>query len=103
MARYKVYENPSNGYREKVKDGFNWPVLFLGPIWYFFNSMFGIGIAWFLVALFFGAFTFGIGAIIVWIIAGFRANGEKEKKFLQQGWKFIGYDTDITIQSQTLD
>lgn len=28
MARYKVYRNPHNGHTEKVKDGFNWVVLF---------------------------------------------------------------------------
>lgn len=95
MAKFKIYENPANGHREKVKDGFNWPVLFLGPIWYFFNGMVGQGLAWFLVACLVGAFTLGFGAVIVWIIAGFKANGDKEKRFLQQGWKYIGYDTDI--------
>ncbi|MGE5626656.1 MAG: DUF2628 domain-containing protein [Solirubrobacterales bacterium] len=92
MAKYKVYKNPANGYTEKVKDGFNWVVLLFGPIWYLFNSMVGKGVAWLLVAILAGSFTFGIGGIIVWIIAGAKANGDKEKSFLSQGWIFERYE-----------
>lgn len=95
MAKYKVYKNPANGYTEKVKDGFNWPVFFFGPIWYLFNGLVGQGIAWLLVALIAGTFTIGIGAIIVWIIAGVKANKVKEKSFLSKGWLYVGYEDEI--------
>jgi len=39
VARYKIFENPQNNYTERVKEGFNWPVLLFGPLWYLFNGM----------------------------------------------------------------
>ena len=98
MAKYKIYKNPANGYTEKVKDGFNWLVFFFGPIWYLFNGFVGQGIAWLLVAIIAGTFTVGIGAFIVWIISGVKANKSKEKAFLSKGWVFVGYE-DETNQS----
>ena len=95
MAKRKVYENPVNGHRETVKDGFNWPVLFLGPLWYFFNGFAGRGFAWLIVAAIAGAFTMGIGGIVVWIIAGAKANSDKETKFLHMGYKYIGYEKEL--------
>jgi hypothetical protein len=92
MAKYKIYQNPSNNYTEKVKEGFNWVVFFFGPLWYLFNGMIGQGITWLLIAILAGAFTLGIGAIIVWVICGTKANKDKEKKYLCAGWKFIGYE-----------
>lgn len=32
VGRIKIYENPTNNYREKVKEGFNWWVFFFGPL-----------------------------------------------------------------------
>lgn len=100
MAKFKVYENTTNGHREKVKEGFNWLVFLFGPIWYLFNGMIGKGLAWLLVAALAGAFTLGIGALVVWIIAGAKANSEKEKKFLEQGWRLLGYEDEILAQAQ---
>jgi hypothetical protein len=91
MARYKVYRNPHNGHTEKVKDGFNWVVLFFGPLWHLFNGLVAQGIGWLLIAFIAGLPTLGIGSIIVWIIAGFKANKQKEKKYLENGWHYIGY------------
>ena len=95
MAKYKVYKNPANDHVERVKDGFNWLVLFFGPIWYLFNGFIGQGIAWLLIALVAGALTLGIGGIIVWIIAGVKANKSKEKAFLNEGWIYVGYEDEI--------
>ncbi|AOQ24764.1 hypothetical protein MTAT_04370 [Moorella thermoacetica] len=104
MGKIKVYENPRNNYREKVKEGFNWWVLLFGPLWYLFNGMAGKGIGWLLVAILAGAFTLGIGAIVVWIVAGAKANADKEKKYLEQGWKFVGYEDEInSIQKQNMN
>jgi len=90
MANFKVYENPTNGHSVKVKDGFNWIVLFFGPIWYLFNNMIAKGIGWLLVALLVGVPTAGIGAIIVWIIAGVKANKDKENLYLEKGYMYKG-------------
>lgn len=103
MAKYKVYKNQANGYTEKVKDGFNWVVFLFGPLWYLFNGMVGRGIAWLLVAILAGVVTLGIGGIIVWIIAGAKANGDKEKKFLRQGWTFEGYEGEIEKQHDKIE
>lgn len=94
MAKWKIYQNPVNGHTEKVKEGFNWVVFLFGPIWYLFNNMVGKGLAWLIVAIIAGYLTFGIGAIIVWIVAGSKANKDKENHYLQMGWNFVGYDDD---------
>jgi hypothetical protein len=31
VAKWKIYQNPVNGYTEKVKEGFNWVVFLFGP------------------------------------------------------------------------
>lgn len=92
MARYKVFENPSNRHREKVKDGFNWVVFLFGPLWYLFNGFIGQAIAWLAVAALAGSVTLGIGALVVWLIAGFRANKTLATKYLHQGWRLVGYE-----------
>ena len=92
MAKYKVFENPSNGHREKVKDGFNWVVLFFGPIWYLFNGMAAQGLGWLLVAVIAGSFTMGLGAVVVWIVAGVKANAGLAGKYLRDGWKHVGWE-----------
>lgn len=90
MAGWKVYENPKNGRRTRVKDGYNWVVFGFGPIWYLFNGLIGTALAWLAAALFVGLFTFGYGGIIVWIISGFWANKTKERQLLKKGWQYIG-------------
>ena len=94
MAK-KIYENPQNGYREKVPTGFNIWVLLFGPFWYLFNGMIGKGILWLVVAALVGSFTFGLGALLVWIILAFKANKTREKQYLTNGWKFIRYENEI--------
>ena len=66
-------------------------VLFFGPLWHLFNGLVAQGIGWLLIAFIAGLPTLGIGSIIVWIIAGFKANKQKEKKYLENGWHYIGY------------
>lgn len=95
---YKVFENPTNGYRTKVPKAYNWWVAIFGPFWYFFNDMLVTGIAWLLVALAIGSFTFGIGGIIVWLIAAARAHESKCQHLLNRGWKFVGYEIDGKIE-----
>lgn len=95
MAKYKVYKNPHNNYREKVKDGFNWWVLLFGPFWYLFKGFIGKAILWFIVALVVGSFTVGIGAIIVWLICAFKANKALQERYLSKGWEYLGYEDEL--------
>jgi len=67
----------------------------MGPLWYFFNGFVGRGFAWLILAAIAGAFTVGIGAVVVWIIAGAKANADKETKFLNMGYKYIGYQKEL--------
>lgn len=55
--------------------------------WHKTSSLIVAGIA--------GAFTMGIGGIVVWIIAGAKANSDKETKFLNMGYKYIGYEKEL--------
>jgi hypothetical protein len=96
MAKYRVFENTANGYRERVKDGFNWPAFFFGPLWYLFNGMVAKGAGWLILAITVGSFTFGLGGIVVWIVAGAMTNGDLARKYLQGGWRFVGYEQDGT-------
>jgi DNA polymerase III epsilon subunit family exonuclease len=87
MAEYKVFENPANRYREKVKQGFNLPAIIFGPLYYFSIGLAGKGIMWLLLASLL-SFTI-VGTIIVWIIAGAMANRAKEKWYYRNGWILV--------------
>jgi len=51
----------------------------MGPLWYFFNGFVGRGFEWLILAA----------------IAGAKANADKEKKFLNMGYKYIGYEKEL--------
>jgi hypothetical protein len=34
---------------------------------------------------------------VVWIIAGCKANTEKEKRYLENGWQYVGYEGEENI------
>ena len=48
--------------------------------------MAGKGIGWLIVAILIGLPTLGIGSVIVWIIAGVKANKDKENQYLEKGY-----------------
>lgn len=81
-----------------MDDGFNWLVLLFGPVWYLLNGMIGQGLGWLLAAIIAGTIIPVVGAIIVWIIAGVKANGAKEQKYLIKGWVYKGYEDEIEQQ-----
>lgn len=84
--QFVTYENPRNGKRTRVKRGFNWLVMGFGPLWFLFNGMILSCLLWLSFALTVGLFTGGYGGILVWLIASFFANGQKERKLIKQGW-----------------
>ena len=73
----KAY-HPVNGAVEEIWEGFSWPCLFLGFIWYIYKRMWGWGI----IALILAFITWGIS----WLIFPFFANGQHAKSLLERGY-----------------
>jgi hypothetical protein len=73
----KAY-NPTNGAVEEIWEGFSWPCLFLGFIWYIYKGMWGWGVISFILAI----FTWGLS----WFIFPFFANEQHAKSLLKQGY-----------------
>ena len=73
----QVY-HPVNGSTEDIWEGFSWPCLFCGFLWYMYKGMWGWGI----IALILAFITFGIS----WLIFPFFANGQYAKAFLERGY-----------------
>lgn len=73
----KAY-HPVNGSTEEIWEGFSWPCLFCGFLWYMYKGMWGWGI----IALILAFSTFGIS----WLIFPFFANGQYAKSLLQRGY-----------------
>ena len=73
----QVY-HPVNGSTEDIWEGFSWPCLFCGFLWYMYKGMWGWGI----FALILVFITFGIS----WLIFPFFANGQYAKALLERGY-----------------
>ena len=73
----KAY-NPTNGAVEEIWEGFSWPCLFLGFIWYIYKGMWG----WGLIAFILAVFTWGLS----WLVFPFFANEQHAKSLLKQGY-----------------
>lgn len=73
----KAY-NPTNGAVEEIWEGFSWPCLLLGFIWYIYKGMWGWGV----IALILAITTWGLS----WLVFPFFANAQHAKSLLQQGY-----------------
>ena len=73
----KAY-NPINGAEEEIWEGFSWPCLFFGFLWYLYKGMWGWGI----IALILAIITWGIS----WIVFPLFANEQYAKSLLKQGY-----------------
>ena len=73
----KAY-HPINGAIEEVWEGFSWPCLFLGFLWYIYKGMWG----WGLIALVLAFATWGIS----WLVFPFFANEQYAKSLLERGY-----------------
>lgn len=73
----KAY-HPSNGAPVEIWEGFSWPCLFLGFIWYVFKGLWG----WALIALILALSTFGLS----WLVFPFFANGQHAKALMERGY-----------------
>ena len=74
----KIYY--SNG---AYKGKFNVAAFLAGVFWFFAKSIPVVGLIWFLVALVGSIFLYGIPAIVVWVVAGFRANYIRYKSVIE--------------------
>lgn len=73
----KAY-NPTNGAVEEIWEGFSWPCLFLGFIWYIYKGMWGWGVITLILAI----LTWGLS----WLVFPFFANEQYAKSLLKQGY-----------------
>lgn len=73
----KLY-HPLNNHPEEIYEGFSWPCLLFGCMWYLVKGMFGWAIVNFLVAF----FTFGISLLIF----PFFANNHRKESLLKKGY-----------------
>ena len=70
--------HPVNDSTEGIWEGFSWPCLFCGFIWFMYKSMWGWGI----IALILAFATFGVS----WLIFPFYANALYAKALLDRGY-----------------
>ena len=73
----KAY-HPINGAPEDTWEGFSWPCMFLGFIWYIYKGMWG----WALIALILAMLTFGVS----WLFFPFHANDQYTNSLLKRGY-----------------
>ena len=76
LAGYAYH--PVNGSTEEIWEGFSWPCLACGFIWYMYKGMWGWGI----IALILAFATFGIS----WLFFPFFANAQYAQSLLQKGY-----------------
>lgn len=69
-----------------------------GPLWFFLNKIYLMGICYLLFAIAMGRCLGLFGSIIVWAIAAARAHKDKENKYLLDGWNFIGYEDELELK-----
>lgn len=70
--------HPVNGSTEEIWEGFSWPCLFCGFLWYMYKGMWGWGI----IALILAFGTIGIS----WLIFPFFANAQYAQSLLDRGY-----------------
>lgn len=73
----KAY-HPLNGSTEQIWQGFSWPCLFLGFLWYLYKGLWG----WGLIALILALCTFGLS----WFVFPFFANEQHAKSLMAKGY-----------------
>lgn len=73
----KAY-HPINGSTEQIWQGFSWPCLFLGFLWYLYKGLWG----WGLIALILALCTFGLS----WFVFPFFANEQHAKSLMAKGY-----------------
>jgi hypothetical protein len=70
--------HPINGAAEQIWEGFSWPCLLFGCVWYGYKGMWG----WAFIALILAVATAGVS----WLILPFFANEQYAKHLLGRGY-----------------
>jgi hypothetical protein len=70
--------HPINGAAEQIWEGFSWPCLFFGCVWYGYKGMWG----WAFIALVLAVATAGVS----WLVLPFLANEQYAKHLLSRGY-----------------
>ena len=83
----KYYKHPITKRIKEIDSGFNWCAFLFGVFYYGYKGMLGKGILYMIIALVLGSFTFFIGAILVWLVAGFKFNEEYENHLVKEGYR----------------
>ena len=83
----KVELKHDSGVTKEAKKGFSWTVLFFGPFVPLIRGDLKWAVIMFLLAGGIGAFTFGIGALIVGIVFSFIYNKIYIKDLMLKGYK----------------
>lgn len=73
-----ILVNPANGVREQIWNGFSWPCLLFGALWFVYKRLYG----WALISFVIAIATSGIS----WLVFPFFANNIHRNSLLKQGW-----------------
>ena len=70
--------HPVNNHPEEIFEGFSWPCLFFGPLWYLAKGVY----AWAAISFFAAWLTFGISVFVF----PFLANNQRTESLLKKGY-----------------
>src|SRR5207253_8329723 len=91
MATLVYLNNPTNNLVAKAYVGFSWTSLFLGPWPLLFRNEWGFFLVFIAVYIVVGAFTLGIGSLILGLVWAFIFNKWHMKRLIEPG-----YAIDVT-------
>ncbi|MBI0579819.1 ribonuclease H-like domain-containing protein [Neobacillus cucumis] len=84
MAKFIVLQDPITDKRERVKQGFNFPAFFFGPIYYLTKGRILLAILWLVITVIFPHVV-----ILTWILSGASANKFRKMYLLRRGWMIV--------------
>lgn len=90
MAERILMINKSTGIQKDGFYGYSWTTLFFGPFVPLFRADFLTFVGYFIVIVFVGVITAGIGGFFCFLIWSFFYNSYYTKKLLEKGYEFSG-------------
>jgi hypothetical protein len=82
------FKNPDNGYEESANHPWLWTLIF-GFIYFAVKGIWTHAVISFVLVTGLGVPTAGGGAILVWIVYPFFANGIVRRHYLRRGWREV--------------
>ena len=86
MATLVYLKNPTNNLVAKAYVGFSWTSLFFGPWPLLFRTEWGSFLVFIAVYIVVGAFTLGIGSLILGLVWAFIFNKWHMKRLIERGY-----------------